>query len=148
MGVIEGRTWLEVLSPQECWRLAGTQEVGRVTVEVDQVAEIFPVNFVIDDREVVFRTDAGSKLRGLRAATTVCFEVDGSDGPPRSGWSVMIKGTPRELALAEELERASKLPLDYWAFGEKAHWVRIRPTSVTGRRLHRPGRSSKEEVAP
>ncbi|MEA2932460.1 MAG: hypothetical protein QOI56_1245, partial [Actinomycetota bacterium] len=32
---------------------------------------------------------------------------------------------------------AAALPLQSWAIGQKAHWIRIRPTEVTGRRIHR-----------
>jgi nitroimidazol reductase NimA-like FMN-containing flavoprotein (pyridoxamine 5'-phosphate oxidase superfamily) len=148
MAVIQGRTWLEVLSADECWRLVATQDVGRVAVEVDGLAEIFPVNFVVDGRAIVFRTDTGSKLEGLRHLDQVCFEVDAIDGRARSGWSVMVKGRPSELVRGDELARASALPLDYWAYGEKSHWLRVEPTSVTGRRLHRPSGASEREDAP
>lgn len=138
MVVLEGRTWLEVLSPEACWQLAETQEVGRVAVEVDGLAEIFPVNFVVEEQTVVFRTDRGSKLDGLRTMPTVCFEVDGVDGAARSGWSVMIKGRARELAHGDEVAEAHRLPLEYWAEGEKSAWIRIEPHAVSGRRVHRP----------
>ena len=37
MGLIEGRTWLEVISPAECWTLLGGEEIGRLAVLVDGV---------------------------------------------------------------------------------------------------------------
>jgi len=141
MGLIEGRTWLEVLSPGECWAQLADQEIGRLAVLVDGVPEIYPVNFVLDGHSVLFRTDPGSKLRGLVRSPTVCFEVDGVDEASKLGWSVMVKGTASELSAAADVAAASELPLRYWAHGEKTHWIRVDPFEVSGRRIHRRKRS-------
>ncbi len=142
MGVIEGRTWLEMLSEGECWRLVAEEDIGRVAVLVDGVPEIYPVNHVVQDETIVFRTDPGSKLRGLVQSPLVCFEADSGDPATHSGWSVMVKGRAVELTAGPELAEAAKLPLEYWAKGEKAHWIRIEPTAVTGRRIYRPTATS------
>ena len=50
------------LTEQECWdRLAG-EELGRLVTRVGDVLDIFPVNYVVDDRTLLFRTAEGSKL--------------------------------------------------------------------------------------
>ena len=116
------------------WRASS---VGRVGVLVDSAPEIYPVNFVVDGHSVVFRTDPGSKLRGLDRSPSVCFEADGINVDDSTGWSVLVKGRAREVTDAEELRAVSGLPLTFWALGEKPHWVRIVPTDVTGRRIHR-----------
>jgi len=139
MGVIEGRTWLEHLYPAECWRLVAGEEIGRVAVLVDGVPEIYPVNHVVDRETIVFRTDPGSKLRGLVRSPMVCFEVDGIDG---RGWSVMVKGRASELTTGDDVASAAELPLQYWAHGEKSHWIGIDPVEVTGRRIYRRPSSS------
>ncbi len=138
MGTIDGRTWMEVLGPHECWALLDAVPVGRLAVLVDGAPEIYPINHVVDDGTVVFRTDAGSKLRGLATSSRVCFEVDGTDPFTRAGWSVVVKGRAVELHTAEDVRHAATLPLDHWAFGEKSRWVRIEPVEVTGRRTYRP----------
>jgi uncharacterized protein len=135
MGVLDGRTWLEHLSPVECWKLLAQSAVGRVGVLVDSAPEIYPVNFVVDDDTIVFRTDPGSKLRGFGRSPSVCFEADGFDIEALSGWSVLVKGRAVELQGADELRRAADLPLRFWAIGDKAHWIRIKPSEVTGRRI-------------
>lgn len=137
MGVIDARTWLEVLSVRECWELIAQEEIGRVAVLVDGVPEIYPINHVVRDEAILFRTDRGSKLRGLVRSPMVCFEVDGTSPAARLGWSVMVKGRATELATAEEIGRAAELPLVYWGPGEKPHWVKIEPEMVTGRRIYR-----------
>jgi nitroimidazol reductase NimA-like FMN-containing flavoprotein (pyridoxamine 5'-phosphate oxidase superfamily) len=101
--------------------------------------QIFPVNFVVDDRTIVFRTGHGSKLRGLTALPSVCFEVDEIDLTTATGASVLVMGRAHELDTAEERVSASELPLELWTYGEKSHRIRIEPTEMTGRRINRPG---------
>jgi nitroimidazol reductase NimA-like FMN-containing flavoprotein (pyridoxamine 5'-phosphate oxidase superfamily) len=138
MAVIDGRTWLEHLSVPECWKLLALHPVGRVGVLVDSAPEIYPVNHVVDDQTIVFRTDPGNKLRGLDRSPSVCFEVDGLNLDERTGWSVLVKGRAVELTAPDDLRRAAELPLRFWALGDKAHWIRIAPREITGRRIHHP----------
>ncbi len=137
MVLLDGRTWLELIPPAECWKLLSGTPVGRVGVLVDSAPEIYPVNFVVDEETIVFRTDPGNKLRELERSPSICFEVDELDLADRTGWSVLVKGRAEELADAEGLRRAAGLPLHFWALGEKAHWIRIRPVEVSGRRIYR-----------
>ena len=132
----EHLTWVEHLDEVECWRLAGSTAVGRIGVLVDSAPEIYPVNYAIDEGTVVFRTDDGSKLRGLGRSPSVCFETDDLDTEQATGWSVLIKGRAMELTTAE-LDVVESLPLTLWAIGEKTHWIRIIPTEITGRRVDR-----------
>jgi len=127
---------MEHLSPEACWELLQTTPVGRVAVTVDGAPEIYPVNFVVDDRSVAFRTAPGSKLRGLDRFPTTCFEADVIDADLHAGWSVMVKGRAKDVAGPGEHAHLSSLPLTLWTGGSKDHWVRIRPTEVTGRRIH------------
>ena len=137
MTVIDGRTWLEVLPATECWELLAQEQIGRVAVLVDGVPEIYPVNHVVSNQAIVFRTDRGSKLRGLTRSPIVCFEVDGTSPAAHIGWSVMVKGRAVELTAADDVARAAALPLEYWGRGEKSHWIRIEAEDVTGRRIYR-----------
>lgn len=135
MAVIDPRTWLQHLDTETCWHLLADRPVGRIGVLVDGAPEIYPVNHIVDDRTILFRTDRGSKLHGLDRIPVVCFEVDHIDVDSCVGWSVLLKGRAETLTLPEELRRVSALPLRYWSIGDKAHWVRIRPIEVTGRRI-------------
>jgi hypothetical protein len=58
----------------------------------------------------------------------------------RAGWSVLVKGRAVELTTPDDLQHASRLPLELWALGEKTHWIRIVPREITGRRIHRGDR--------
>jgi nitroimidazol reductase NimA-like FMN-containing flavoprotein (pyridoxamine 5'-phosphate oxidase superfamily) len=109
--------------------------VGRIGVINDSAPEIYPVNHAVDRQTIVFRTDPGSKLRALVRSPAVCYEVDGIDPADATGWSVLVKGRAVELHEIDELRAAFALPLHYWALGDKAHWIRIVPDEVTGRRI-------------
>lgn len=137
MGGIEGPAWTEHLNVPECWRLLSLVGVGRVGVLVDSAPEIYPVNHVVDRETIVFRTDEGTKLLGLRRSPSVCYEVDGIDFEDRTGWSVLVKGRAVVIADPGELLRAAELPLCFWAVGPKPNWIRIVPDEVTGRRIGR-----------
>jgi uncharacterized protein len=129
VGVIEGRTWTELLSEERCWELLDGAVVGRLAVVVDGAPEIFPVNYAIDQRTIVFRTGAGNKLLGLTQSARVAFEVDEIDADRRLGWSVLVKGRA-----ATTPEPAGAEP-DLWIPAERPVWIRITPTEVTGRRI-------------
>ncbi len=144
MTIIDARTWMEHLSVETCWELLKTTPVGRVVVMVDGAPEVYPVNFVVDGRSVAFRTAPGSKLRGLDRFPTTCFEADVIDADLHAGWSVMVKGRAVEVARADETARLASMPLTLWTAGVKDHWVRIRPTEVTGRRIHTIGARDDE----
>jgi uncharacterized protein len=135
MRMIDDRTGLEVLAQDECLRLLNKQGVGRVAVVAGGRPMIFPVNYVVDGRTIVFRTDEGTKLDGVTSGFNVAFEIDGIDAMYHSGWSVLVSGVGREVVDATEVAVLAELPLRPWAMGEKAHWVRIRPDTITGRRL-------------
>ena len=135
MGVIDGRTWLEHIDATHCWELLGSVPVGRVGVINDSAPEIYPVNHAVDGQTVVFRTDPGTKLRGLLRSPAVCYEVDGIDPANTSGWSVLVKGRAEQIRDADQLRAVTRLPLQPWTLGDKVHWIRILPAEVTGRRI-------------
>jgi len=138
VAVIDGRNWLERLNQRDCWQFLATTPVGRIGVLNDSAPEIYPVNHVVDGHTIVFRTEPGTKLRGLLRSPAVCYEVDGLDPATAAGWSVLIKGRATEVHDPQELRHLAELPLEYWALGDKHHWIRITPTEVTGRRIWRP----------
>ena len=126
----EGTT-LEPLTREECLELLATASVGRVAVALPGGAPlVLPVNFVLDGEVVVFRSDPGSKLDALREHPA-SFQVDSIDPLHRTGWSVLIQGFAYETSPAD-------VELEPWDAGPKAHWVRIFPGGITGRRITLP----------
>ena len=124
----------EVLTPHECWELLRESVVGRLAVTVAGSPDIFPVNPIVDHGTIVFRTSAGTKFAATKGKD-VAFEVDGYDAGTAQAWSVVVKGTAAEIRETEETLRALRLPVYPWQPGRKPRFVRIEPTSVTGRRF-------------
>lgn len=124
---------VQVLSEDENWRLLGSVALGRLVTNFAGEAEIFPVNFVVQDRTVLFRTAEGTKLFSAVANHAVVFEVD--DHNLVEGWSVIVRGRARLLKTDTDIQRAERAQLLPWTATLKPHYVRITPTEVTGRRF-------------
>jgi nitroimidazol reductase NimA-like FMN-containing flavoprotein (pyridoxamine 5'-phosphate oxidase superfamily) len=134
------RNGLEVLPHDECLRLLGTVELGRVAVTTAALPTILPVNFRFDGRQILFRTGSGTKLDAATRNAVVAFEADQVDAARRTGWSVVVTGVARELTRPDELADAGRRPLTRWAPGADHRVVAISTDMVSGRRiLPRPG---------
>jgi nitroimidazol reductase NimA-like FMN-containing flavoprotein (pyridoxamine 5'-phosphate oxidase superfamily) len=112
--------------------------VGRVVLVDDRGPFALPVNFVVDQHTVLFRTDEGTKLAVASRGARVGFEVDGTDQATRTGWSVLVRGEATEVTDPAGLARVRRLRLSPWAPGPKTRYVRILPTVLTGRRIAPP----------
>jgi hypothetical protein len=123
-----------ILEAPTCWQLLGEAEVGRLAVSVGRYPDIFPVNYVVDRRTVVFRTAEGTKLLATVVSPSVAFEVDGYDPQAGEAWSVVIKGHAREIPMHDLLD--DTFPLFPWTATPKPRFVRVVPDSITGRRFH------------
>jgi hypothetical protein len=125
---------LELLTEEQSMQLLASQSLGRVGVSVGALPAIFPVNYVLVEGDIFFRTGEGLKSKAALHRSVLAFEVDDSDYASRTGWSVLVVG------LAEEVspERGSELPdpPTPWASGERRHLIRIHPEFVSGRRIN------------
>jgi nitroimidazol reductase NimA-like FMN-containing flavoprotein (pyridoxamine 5'-phosphate oxidase superfamily) len=138
-------TSLVVLTEDECLVLLGSHDVGRIAFDVQDRVEILPVNYGIEGRIIVFRTDVGTKLAAVRASP-VAFEVDGWDPASGVGWSVVAQGRAEEITtnLGRAAEHLRWIPVHPAAPGHRWHWVAIKPAEITGRRFQvAPARPSK-----
>jgi nitroimidazol reductase NimA-like FMN-containing flavoprotein (pyridoxamine 5'-phosphate oxidase superfamily) len=122
-----------ILSVSESWDLLTRVALGRLVTSVEGQPEIFPVNFAVQNRTVLFRTAEGTKLVGAAINSRVLFEAD--DYNPAEGWSVIVKGAAHALRTNEEIQEAQQAPLLPWTTWLKPHYVRILPVSITGRRF-------------
>ncbi|KIQ66372.1 hypothetical protein TR51_01700 [Kitasatospora griseola] len=123
------------LTEQECWDSLGTRGVGRIALPGEHGPAVFPVNYAVDHRTVVYRT----RPRGAADAppgTGVSFEVDRIDDHLSTGWNVLITGTAEHIDDKATLQRLLRdLAVQPWAGGPRPLWIRVRPASVTGRRI-------------
>ena len=124
---------ITILSDSESWSLLASVALGRLVTSVDGQPEIFPVNFVVQRRTVLFRTAEGTKLVSAAINNRVLFEAD--DHNVAEGWSVIVKGTARMLRTDKEIEEAERAQLLPWTATLKTHYVRVIPSVITGRRF-------------
>ena len=130
---------LETLSFETCLRLLASVPVGRVGFVADGEVQVLPVNHLVDGQDVIFRTAPGSKLSATQGQRPITFEADDYDELTYSGWSVVVNGRAEPVDEDAELDRLERAGLRPWVSNvERPYWIRIRPTSVTGRRTPQP----------
>jgi len=122
-----------VLDDQEAWNLLSSVALGRLVTYFGAQLEIFPVNFVVQKHTVLFRTAEGTKLFTTVMNEKVLFEAD--DHTAAEGWSVIVRGTAKMLAGAEEIREAENTQLMPWVPTEKLRFVRITPAEISARRF-------------
>lgn len=145
-GSVNAENAIEHLSEEECWELLGSHEYGRLAVSVAGKPDIFPVNYVVYEDAVVFRTAEGSKLASVAINSAVAFEIDGYDPANNLAWSVVLHGHAVLIdhgSLEEELEH---LPLFPWNITPKRRLVEIKSHGVHGRRFEAKGRQAVEST--
>jgi uncharacterized protein len=150
-------TGLQILPLDDCLRLVASVPVGRLGFHTDGEMAVLPVNHVVDGQDVIFRTSRGSKLSAAEAESLVVFEADDYDQQTRTGWSVVINGHAEVVYEDADITPFDHLDVRPWPDAtERPYWVRIRPVSVTGRRIpacgpataDRPNRADASASAP
>lgn len=126
----------EVLSEATCWERLRKTSIGRLGVQHDGQPSIYPINYLVDNTSIVFRTRPNSKISRPPMLDRVAFEIDGFDPAQSAAWSVLIKGFGRFLDSDAELAFLDELPLLPWVVADRSAWIRIVPVEVTGRRFH------------
>lgn len=119
------------LTPEQSWEYLEHTFHGRLAVSVDNQPSIYPINYLAHDGVILFRTAPGTKLAELAVNDHVAFEADGITSD--QAWSVVVRGTTRQLERSDEIEAADRLPLRPWIRTLKYRYVEIIPQSVTGR---------------
>jgi uncharacterized protein len=141
------------LTEDQCLVLLGSHDLGRLAFDAEGRVEILPVNYGIQGRVIVFRTNAGTKLAAVRSGAAVAFEVDGWDPASGVGWSVVAKGRAEEITTnpGRAAEHLRWVPVHPAAPGERWHWIGIMPTEITGRYFRvsaeTEGRSALQQAA-
>ncbi|MFF5764012.1 helix-turn-helix domain-containing protein [Streptomyces tanashiensis] len=135
------RARMEEVGEAECWELLDGHGVGRVAVEGRDGLAVFPVNYQVVEREIVFTTAADSILaRASASGAEVAFEEDRLDEAFSQGWSVLLVGSVRrvsdETAVRRIMDAGRPEP---WAGEGRDTLVTLSPRRVTGRRIRVPG---------
>lgn len=124
----------EELSDTRCWALLSTQKTGRFGFLKDGAVHIYPVNYLVQDGAIYFRTRDDGDIGSLLPLEGCAFQVDQVRSEAMAGWTVFANGTAnvvRDEALLTELwGRAAEEP---WAGGSRTTFVEIQPSRISGR---------------
>lgn len=127
---------IQNLSDEESLELLATKTFGRLVVRRKDDMDLFPLNYLVHEGEIYFRTAEGSKLFSLTLNNDVLFEADNVDADSQEAWSVVVKGTARTLTSNAEIEAADQLPLKPWLPTLKYNYVVVSPNEISGRKFH------------
>ena len=123
------------LSEEHSYEHLAAAAFGRLAVSLNGRPEIFPIDFHVDNRTVVFRTANGTKLAEIIANPHVALEAD--ERTKETSWSVVLNGTASVLEDSAEVAAADLLPLPDWIPVADYVYVRIVPSSIRGRSFDR-----------
>lgn len=130
-----GDPGLRRMSDDECWDFLGHHQLGRVAIAQMGHPMIFPVNYALDDRSVIFRSSRGAKLTAGGIGQRAAFEVDEASPRFETGASVVVHGTILEVTDQADRARIALLGVRPWASGDRDHFLRIDMDWVSGREL-------------
>lgn len=129
---------LITLDPDRCIELFEAAPWVRIGFVTDGAPSILPINVLLYDDAIFFRTAPGSKLGTAAASGTVAIEADGGDEEARVGWSVLARGEASIVTDPDVKEALFALPFEPWALpDENFFWVRIDVASISGRQIVR-----------
>jgi uncharacterized protein len=125
---------LEVLSEDQCRELLATRRVGRFAYNDEHGPVVTPLNYAVNDGAVLIATSPQAQLAKYAAAGRVALEIDDVDQEHHSGWSVLVRGRAEVVEYAD-LPASHQARPTPWVSGERTLYLRIVPTSLSGRRL-------------
>ena len=67
---------IEILKEDEALELMGDHQLGRLVVRIKDDFDIYPLNYVVNEGKIYFRTAEGSKLFTVSINDRVLFEAD------------------------------------------------------------------------
>ncbi|MER7045070.1 helix-turn-helix domain-containing protein [Streptomyces jumonjinensis] len=127
---------LRELGEDECRALLSQGGVGRVALIASDGPAVVPVNYLLADDEIVYRTAPDTVPASAAEAAEVAFEVDHIDDTFSQGWSVLVVGEARRITDPDTIrELEPKARGLAWAGGERPLWLAISPRRITGRRI-------------
>lgn len=127
---------LEPIDPTAALELLGTVPVSRIAFVHAGRPTIRPINHVLHDGALYFRSAAGSTLGAAASDAPVAVEADDSDPERQGGWSVIVEGHARIVTDEALLEQLHALPYEPWADPDgRSFWVQVHLEGVSGRRV-------------
>ena len=126
----------EELSVAQCWTLLAGGGTGRVAYQDKGRVLVLPVNYVVHDQGVYFRTRRDGVLGGGPEHQNASFQIDDHDPTRMEGWSVLLSGRAERVTDADLLTALWGRRMDEpWGGGQRDVFVGIVPGLLTGRRV-------------
>ena len=128
---------LEELTEAECLEFLRTTTVGCIAFANADGQQLIPVNFIVLDGRIYFRTVFAGRLSGLeRGHTDVAFGVVHHEDASHSGWNVTARGSARRVEDRATINKVLGNPiLQTWAGGVRSMVIEILPRVVEGRKI-------------
>jgi len=121
------------ISSFDAWQLLAGADVARIAWHGPSGVSIVPVNCVLVDGALWFRTTPSASIARAGDGQEVAAEVDHLDPVARTAWSVVVRSVVELVDPQAAPDAVGELAI--WPAGARSLYVRLEPTSVTGRRL-------------
>ena len=132
-GTATGR--LVEMTREDCLDALQAKRVGRLAYTTDDGPRVIPVNYILTEDGIVFRTVPDGEVARYAMDSTCAFEIDEIDEFFESGWSVLAVGVAQLLTEADFARlRYGKIP-EPWAEGPRILFVKLPLLHVSGRQL-------------
>jgi uncharacterized protein len=129
---------LAAIDHDECLELLAAASFVRIAFVTPQGPTVLPVNHLMHEGALYFRTAPGSKLGTAAAGERVAVEADDGSAVTRTGWSVLVHGPASIVNDPMLIETLHAKPFEPWALpADQAFWVRVELERVAGRRIVR-----------
>lgn len=126
---------LEELTRDECIVRLESTGVGRVAAVLDSRPYISPVNYVVHEDAVIFRTRSGSRVHMATLDSYAALEIDSVDFMYHEGWSVLVQGRSSHVIDPDEVITLAQVCVAPWVDDARDSFVRIRFDEVRGERI-------------
>ena len=126
----------EDLGEAECWERLRAQDTGRIGFVHHGRVMILPVNYLVHDHAIYFRTSLEGLIGGPAARTQTSFQIDDARADRSEGWSVLANGSSSHVVDRELLTRLwGHMTAEPWAGGDRGHFICIQPAIITGKHV-------------
>lgn len=120
------------LTHVEIWTFLGDSGIGHLALRSQpHGVDIVPINYLITNRQLFFRSGPGSKLENLTQHPYVAVQVERFEDD--AWFSVVLKGKAERLWADEEIELSGIMNLTTTQPGDKFNYVRVIPDMIMGR---------------
>src|SRR5665213_1838565 len=119
------------LSRPECERLLASTNVGRLSLSIDALPAVLPVNYQYLGGDIIIGMADGPALRGIAHQPVVGLGVDNANWTD-TPWAVLVLGRATNVTDPDEHAQFQNLGLASPPGRTYAHYVRLQPDHLIG----------------